>query len=125
MGAFCVFGIGRTVCQAAAARKVPTIDLETRKNLTPAEWAVRRDALADQLFAEATRRVKISPELDAPQFCNDWIAADPSHVRDTVLMVRGPKLDKHGNRIIRDGAPVETWLDYRAECERLGIAAAA
>ena len=125
MGAFCVFGISRTVCQAAAAKKVPPIDLETRKNLTPAEWAVRRDTLADQLFNEITRRVKISPELDAPQFCLDWIAADPAHVRDTVLMVRGPKLDKHGNRVIRDGVPVETWLDYRAECERLGIAAVA
>jgi hypothetical protein len=124
MGAFCVFGISRTVCRAVAAKKVPTIDTETKKSLAPAEWAVRRDLLAEQLFNNATRRVRISPELDAPQFCRDWIAADPAHVRDTVLMVRGPKIDKHGNRVIRDGAPVETWLDYRSECDRLGIPAA-
>ena len=65
--------------------------------------------------------MKISPELDTPHFCIDWIAADPSHVRDTVLMVRGPKRDKAGNPVIKNGAPAETWLPYEDECKRLKI----
>jgi hypothetical protein len=121
MGAFCVFGISRTQCREAAARKTPTFDTEGKRDLSPVEWAVKRDELAEQMFAEATRRVRISPELDAPQFCRDWIAADPQHVRDTVIMVRGPKRDKHGAEVKKDGTTVETWLEYEAECERLGI----
>jgi adenylate kinase family enzyme len=123
MGAFCVFGISRTVCQAAAAKKTPTQD--GKRNLTPVEWAARRDELAEQMFNQGGRRVKISPELDAPHFCRDWIAADPAHVRDTVLMVRGPKRDKHGNEVLKNGAPAETWLPYVDECKRLGIPVAA
>jgi hypothetical protein len=119
MGAFCVFGISRTVCKAAAARKTPT--QEKGVGISPEEWGARRDALTEQLFVESTRRVKISPELDAPQFCRDWLQADPNHVRDTVLMVRGPKRDKHGNVVKRDGAIVETWLEYEGECARLHL----
>ncbi|RFP32437.1 hypothetical protein D0T21_09555 [Duganella sp. BJB476] len=119
MGAFCVFGISRTVCKAAAARKVPTH--EGKRNLTLEEWTGRRDALAEQMYADSTRRVKISPELDTPHFCRDWLLTDPGHVRDAVVMVRGPKRDKNGEVIVKDGAPVETWLEYSAECARLGI----
>ena len=124
MGAFCVFGISLSVCQAAAAKKTPTFDLEEDRAIGSVEWAARRDALAEQMFNQGGRRVKISPELDAPHFCRDWIAADPAHVRDTVLMVRGPKRDKHGNEVFKNGAPTETWLPYADECKRLGIAAA-
>lgn len=67
------------------------------------------------MFADATRRVKIGPELDAPQFCRDWLAVDPGHVKDAVIMVRGPKIDKHGNKVKRRGVTVETWLEYTAE----------
>lgn len=123
MGAFCVFGISRTVCQSAAAKKVPTFNLETKRDLSPIEWARHRDELADKMFVESTRRVKISPELDAPQFCRDWLATGPGHVRDAVIMVRGPKRDKHGNEVHKAGAVVETWLPYEAECERLGLEA--
>ena len=48
MGAFCVFGISRTVCQSAAAKKTPTQD--GNRSLSPAEWAIRRDELAEQMF---------------------------------------------------------------------------
>lgn len=119
MGAFCVFGISRTVCKATAARTTPT--REGKESVPIDEWARRRDALAEELFAEATRRVKISPELDAPQFCRDWLATDPGNARDTVLMVRGPKVDKHGNLVKRNGVQVETWLEYEKECARLEI----
>lgn len=124
MGAFCVFGISRTVCQAAAAKKVATFDIDTKRNLTPTEWAAKRDALANEMFEKGGRRVKISPELDTPHFCRDWIAADPTHVRDTVLMVRGTKRDKDGNEVMKNGAPTETWLPYADECKRRGIPAA-
>jgi hypothetical protein len=119
MGAFCVFGISRTVCKTLAARKTP--EREGREPVPIAVWAARRDALAEQLFIDSTRRVKISPELDAPQFCRDWLQADPGNVRDTVLMVRGPKVDKHGNAVTRNGIQVETWLNYEGECARLKI----
>ena len=120
MGAFCVFGISRTVCKTSAARTTPT--REGKEPVPIDEWARRRDELADKLFADSTRRVKISPELDAPQFCRDWLAADPTNVRDTVLMVRGPKRDKQGNEVKKDGVVVETWLEYEGECARLKIA---
>lgn len=83
----------------------------------------KRDELADRMFKEATRRVKISPELDAPQFCLDWLAISPGEVREPVIMVRGPKLDKHGNPVKRNGVVVETWLEYVAECSRRNITA--
>lgn len=120
MGAFCVFGISRTVCKTTAARNLPA-RLEGR-DLSPEEWGAERDKRADRLFADSTKRVKISPELDAPQFCRDWLSADPANVRDAVVMVRGPKIDKHGNEVMKDGAVVETWLEYEGECKRLKIA---
>lgn len=121
MGAFCVFGVSHTLCKAAATKKTPSYDSKKKRNLSREEWAARRDELAEAMFAEAKRRVKISPELDAPQFCRDWLAVDREHVRDPVVMVRGPKMDKHGNVVKRNGAVVETWLEYASECARLGI----
>lgn len=121
MGAFCVFGISRTLCKVSAAKKTPSYDAKERRNLGLEEWAARRDELAETMFVEATRRVKVSPELDAPQFCRDWLAIDPGHVRDAVVMVRGAKIDKHGCEVKRNGAVVETWLEYATECERLNL----
>ena len=123
MGAFCVYGISRTLCKAAAAKKTPTYDHKARRHIGLEEWTVMRDALAEELYEQATRRVKISPELDTPHFCRDWLATDPGHVRDTVIMVRGPKIDKNGAEVKRNGATVETWLEYAAECARLNIEA--
>lgn len=120
MGAFCVFGISRTLCKIAATKKTPTYDAKEKRDLSMEEWTARRDEMAEALFSDSTRRVKISPELDATQFCRDWLAVDPEHVRDTIVMVRGPKIDKHGNEVKKGGAVVKTWLDYASECERLG-----
>jgi hypothetical protein len=123
MGAFCIYGVSRSICKANASKMVGPFDIELRRSLTAEEWASKRDALTDRMFAATKRRVKISPELDAPQFCRDWLAAGPENVRDTVVMVRGPKIDKHGREVKKDGVVVQTWLEYRAECERLGIEA--
>ena len=81
----------------------------------------KRDALAEKMFKDATRRVKVSPELDTPQFCTDWLAISPGEVREAVIMVRGPKRDKNGDIVKRGGAVVETWLEYAAECARRNI----
>jgi hypothetical protein len=121
-GAFCIFGVSRSICKKVADKKTPTtVD---RRDLSIEEWAEKRDAMAEELFNTATRLVRVSPELDTPHFCRDWLAADPGNVRDAVLMVRGPKRDKEGNPVMKNGAPVETWLNYEDECKRLKIPAA-
>lgn len=112
MGAFCVFGMSRQVCRKLAEKSVPTYDSQTKKSLTAAEWGARVTAEADRLFDESEKQVRISPELDAPQFCRDWIAAAPGEVKLTRIMVRGQKVDKHGAAVVKDGIPVLTWLPY-------------
>lgn len=68
--------------------------------------------MAAELFGTSDRRVKVSPEFDAPQFCHDWLAIDPSQVKLPKIMVRSPKVDKNGEPVLRNGAPVMTWLEY-------------
>lgn len=112
MGAFCVFGVSRSVCRKLAEKSVPTFDKWTRRELTAPEWGVLVKEEADRLFAESMKEGRISPELDTPQFCRDWIAAQPGEVKLTRLMCRGPKIDKHGAVVVRKGAPVMVWLPY-------------
>lgn len=112
MGAFCIFGISRTNCRRVAERKVPT--MEGKRSLPIEEWARRVAAMAAELFETADKRVKVSPELDAPQFCQDWVRAQPDEVRQAVIMVRAPKVDKNGGAVTRNGNPVMTWLEWDA-----------
>lgn len=112
MGAFCVFGVSRQVCRKQAEKNVPTRCPVLKRELTAPEWGARVAVEGDRMFEESEKQVRISPELDAPQFCRDWIAAAPGDVRLTKLMCRGPKIDKHGAQVLRDGVPVLTWLPY-------------
>lgn len=112
MGAFCVFGVSRQVCRKLAEKLVSVIDKDSGRSLTAPEWGERVKAAGDRMFSETAKEGRISPELDTPQFCRDWIAAQPGEVRLTRLMCRGPKVDKHGAVVIRKGAPVLTWLPY-------------
>lgn len=114
MGAFCVFGISRSACKAEATRRTPTYVTEDgeRRELTMAEWAAARDQMAANLFEHGEKVARISPELDAPQFCQDWLAAGPDEVRAAVVMVRGGKVDKKGLPIVRNGAQLLTWKPY-------------
>jgi hypothetical protein len=91
MGAFCVFGISRTACLAAATKRVLEFEVVdgVRHYLTLEQWAAKRDLVAEQLFQSGARAIKVSPEFDAPQFCHDWLAIDPNHVRLAGIRVRG------------------------------------
>jgi hypothetical protein len=112
MGAFCVFGISMTECLRMAEKKTP--EVEKDKPISIEEWARRRDKLARELFDSSDKRKKVSPEFDAPQFCESWLAVDPSHIRLPKIMARGPKIDKNGDVVIRNGVPVQTWVEYEA-----------
>lgn len=113
MGAFCVFGVSKSICKDRAGKKVSeTYDPDLKRMPTVPEWAEKRNALAEKLFEEQIKREKISPEFDAPQFCRDWVAADPFHVKMPIIMVRAEKTDKNGERVIRKGVPVMTWVEW-------------
>jgi hypothetical protein len=114
MGAFCVFGVSRQVCRKQAESKVKTIDKETGHHLSVVEWGDLVRAEGDRMFEVSVKQVRISPEFDAPQFCYDWLAVSPGEVRLTRVMVRGPKTDKNDRPMVRNGAPVMTWLPYEA-----------
>lgn len=112
MGAFCVFGVSRQVCRKQAEKTVPTRCRELGREMTAAEWGIRVKEEGDRIFEQSAKQVRISPELDAPQFCRDWITAQPGEVKLTKLMCRGPKFDKHGAAVVRDGVQVLTWLEF-------------
>ncbi len=120
MSGFCVFGISKSHCKKQANNKQKTFEFvaspysATGRRVEPgiAEWVVRRDELAEKLFAETTRAVQISPKFDAPQFCADWIASAPSEVRNCVIMCRMQKIDKNGKPVLRGGVFLTTWAEY-------------
>jgi hypothetical protein len=103
MGAFCVYGISKSVCKQVAAKKTSSWNDKEKRSLSMEEWTARRDALAARLFTDGLKRTKVSPEFDAPQFCNDWLAVSPDEVKLAMVMVRGPKVDKKGNPVMRGG----------------------
>jgi hypothetical protein len=114
MGGFCVFGVSRSISRQLAEKKTPTFEggETNRRELTIPEWAARRDALAKCLFEQTEKPYRISPELDAPQFCADWMAVAPAEIRLAKIMVRGPKIDGGGNPIKRNGVQVMTWVEF-------------
>lgn len=114
MGAFCVFGVSKQALRKKAERLVPThmkID-GARMPLTAPEWGAKVAVMVDELFASSDKQVKISPEYDAPQFCVDWMSAAPLEIKSAKIMCKGDKIDKHGARIIKKGAVVQTWVAY-------------
>ena len=110
MGAFCVFGISKTLCRSKAEKKTPTIVGigKDARHLSIEEWAEAVKVEAKALFLTEKKAVKISPEFDAPHFCRDWIDVAPSEVR----MARAEKLDKKGKVVTRKGVPVLVWSPY-------------
>lgn len=126
MGAFCVFGVSRSHCRKQAEKNVMTFAIEQlphpphtrRRELTVVEWSERVQAEAGRLFEATDKQVRISPELDAPQFCEDWIAAAPGETKLTKIMCRGDKIDKHGAIVMRGGMAVQAWLDYDPNAAR-------
>lgn len=106
MSSFCVYGISKSRCRAHAEKKVSHI------GMTVSEWGEAVRQKAAEIFNSQEKSEQISPEFDAPQFCLDWIAAQPNEVRNAVIMHRGPKVDKHGGVVMKKGAPVMTWIEY-------------
>ncbi len=117
-GAFCVYGVSRTLCRKQAAKKVPEYThgesggKKVVNVLSAPAWGDLVKAEGDKIFEASIKRAKISPEFDAPQFARDWIAAQPSDVKDTVVMCRAPKLDKLGAVVMKLGAVVMTWVEW-------------
>ncbi len=108
MGGFCVYGISMTACRKKAERITSTA------KLTAPQWGDVVKYEAAHLFDSQEKRERISPEFDAPQFCIDWIASQPGQTRQTLIMYRGQKIDKHGGDVMRNGVPVMTWLEFDA-----------
>ncbi len=119
MSAFCVFGMTEP-----AARKIATTASETMYcNLPPprreaftkedmAAWIAKRT----EEVLEGSRRMQISPAFDAPQFANEWIdlAKRTARAKRCSIMVRGVKVDVHGNPVISKTkkTPLITWVPY-------------
>lgn len=114
MGAFCVFGVSKSTCRAKAEKKVPNVigSGRDRQPIPISEWAEQVKAKSEEYFFGEQKPVKVSPEFDAPQFCRDWLSVSPSEVRMARIMVRGPKKDDSGAPVVRNGAPVMTWVPY-------------
>jgi hypothetical protein len=114
MGAFCVYGISKSLCKQQADKKTLTRHCkELGRTPTVSEWGAKRDAMAAKLFDEATKRAKISPEFDAPQFARDWIAAALREIKQPMIMALAEKTDAKGERVLKGGAPVMTWVEYK------------
>jgi hypothetical protein len=115
MSGFCVFGVTRQDCLKRARAKVRTIDPKTKKELSPAEWAERVQVVADELFNIAKSK-QISPAMDSPQFCVDWIDVGErtGQIRGAKIMAKGKKVDAKGRERTRKGIPVIGWVPYEA-----------
>lgn len=113
MTAFCVYGVSMANCRKTAEKSVKKWDVAKQRDLTVAEWGDLVRAKALELFNSATRQRQISPAFDTPDFCQDWLnVSKQEEVRLARVMVRGPKMDKKGNRVTKSGVQVMTWVSY-------------
>ncbi len=106
MTSFCVFGISKSRCKLHAEKKVSHI------GMTASEWGDATRKMAATIFESQDRIEQISPEFDAPQFCEDWMQAQPGQIKNAVIMYRGPKIDKYGGVAMKKGAPAMAWIEY-------------
>lgn len=106
MSAFCVFGMTEPLAKTLAARKAPP--KKVREKMTAQElneWYAERAAT----ILKSSKPRQVSPEFDAPQFCQDWIDLAHKTVKANGLrvMFRGPKPDGSINK--RTGKPLPAW----------------
>ena len=106
MGGFVVYGVSRMACRKKAEAATPVL------HQTVVEWDTKVRELAEKHFDESDKKVRISPELDRPRFCEDWIADGAGQVKLTQIMCRGERIEKHGAVTIKGGQPVMTWIPF-------------
>ncbi|USE78942.1 hypothetical protein NDR89_20105 [Cupriavidus gilardii] len=109
MSAFCVYGMSFTLALKRAEKKVSSVGLSME------DWRKQVHDAAEQILLSA-KPTQVSPTFDAPQFAQDWIevAERTSRVHAPRVMVRAPKVDKHGN-VVKDkrtGLPALGWKPY-------------
>lgn len=121
MSTFCVFGIKKIDCVLSARKLIPSAIGKAGANraiFSLAQHSMYSELLAEHLFLNDESTLKqIAPAFDAPQFAMDWIniAEKSQQARHMKIMYKGPKFDKSGAPIIRKGAQVKTWIEYKAQ----------
>lgn len=94
MGAFVVFGSSRTAAKKKAEREVIYgFDKKLNRMISLAEWRDRVEARAKEIFGTA-KESPISPEFDAPQFCEDWIRIAKNSIRGECIKKRITEIDE-------------------------------
>ncbi len=111
MTSFCVFGVSR---QMIFNRLEKSMDIKSRES--EPDFYARVRAAAGEKFSTSFRGTKVSPVFDAPQFCDDWMRiASKDDYSFLTIMCRSEKIDKKGDIVIKDGAPVLTWVKWQRE----------
>ncbi|MBB2928356.1 hypothetical protein [Paraburkholderia silvatlantica] len=116
MSAFCVFALSLPVARERAAKRVDTVDPITRRPYSEEEWRQKVEEAAQVIYAKMTP-VQVSPALDAPQFCEEWIelARKTGHYDAFAIKCRGVARDKKGAPKLSKttGAELITWVAYK------------
>lgn len=92
MGGFAVFGMSRSVAKQRAERKVDAYDAEKKRPLSIAEYKDAIEAMANEVF-ESKARTQISPEFDAPQFCEEWMTLAHGQIKGAQIMQKKSLID--------------------------------
>lgn len=115
MGAFCVFASSMPVARDRAEKRVSTRNPITKVDLTEAEYRAAVEEIAIGIFA-AMKPVQVSPEFDAPMFCDEWISLvrTAGLYEGFVIKCRGIAHDKNGAPKISKtkGTEIITWVTY-------------
>lgn len=109
MSAFCVYGMTLPVALKRAEAKLRDSSISVE------EWSAKVREVAEAILTQGAP-TQVSPTFDAPQFAKDWIevARRTSRISGAKVMVRKPKVDKHGNGIVSKstGLPALGWAPY-------------
>lgn len=114
MSTFCVFGIKKSSCIEKARKLIPTAIKKV--SLTVSEHSYFAGLLSEHLFLDdEIKTAQISPAFDSPKFAQDWmdLATKSGEARRLKIMAKVDKKDKGGEFIIKKGARIKTWEEYK------------